>query len=79
MSNIRRLRDQLLLSSATVVLTAAGSTAFAATTTTESAQSIVGVTQSGSVYTVGATISETDGSAGVKSAGDVTGSTVTVG
>lgn len=80
MSKISKMRNGLLIGSATAVLTTmGGGAATAATTTTESAQSLVGVVQTGSSATISATITENDGSAGVNATGDVTDTTITVG
>ena len=80
MSNISQMRNKLLIGSATAVLTAmGGGLASAATTNQESAQSLIGVIQTGDNYSIGATITENDGSAGVSTSGNVADSTITVG
>ncbi|KPF93863.1 hypothetical protein IP81_01630 [Novosphingobium sp. AAP83] len=56
-----------------------GGVATAQSITQESAQSLVGVVQTGSSATISATISENDGSAGVNATGTVTDTTITVG
>lgn len=80
MSKISKMRNSLLISSATAVLTTmGGGVATAQSITQESAQSLVGVVQTGSSATISSTITESDGSAGVTATGDVTDTTITVG
>jgi hypothetical protein len=79
MTTIKKTRNRLLATAGTIIIASASASVGNAQIVSDSGSSIIGVTQSGSTFALGATVSENTGTGLAITTGQVLNSTLTLG